>query len=64
MNFKEKEFVIYKFVQDGCPRKEAEKESWESMVKNLFDGDETVARDEFKEFCKKPWEEFKKDLPL
>lgn len=56
LNFKEREFVTHKFVQDGCPESDAKNESWEAMVESLFDGNKEVAQEEFKEFCKKPWE--------
>lgn len=56
LNFKEREFVTRKFVQDGCPENDAKNESWEDMVESLFDGNEETAQEEFKEFCKKPWE--------
>ena len=43
---KKKEFVVAKFIADGCPEEDARNETWESMVENLFDGNEQAAIDE------------------
>lgn len=44
---KQAEFAKYTFMKDGCPEHEAEKESFDSMVVQFFDGDYDVAEEEF-----------------
>jgi len=46
----EKKFVVSKFMADGCPEDDAKAETWESMVENLFDGDEEAAKQELELF--------------
>jgi len=45
----QQKFVEYKFTKDGCPADEAAKETWESMVKSFYEGDEELAWSDFED---------------
>lgn len=43
----QQKFAEEMFMKDGCPEEDAKKENWESMVQNLYDGDEDAALEAF-----------------
>ncbi len=47
----QQEFAEYKYIKDGCPEGDARNETWESMVKSFFDGDNSAALEEFQVWC-------------
>lgn len=44
------QFVEYKYVKDGCKADDAKQFTWDSVVKDFFQGSHKKANDEFKVF--------------